>query len=202
MNRKSKVRSSKKKLQIIRTGDVLFSTYGIKRVTVEEICREAGVSKVTFYKYFPNKLELFKHIWAGWSDEIFERLSALEKSGASFMEQMQAMVEFKMELLAKMSTQIIEDVIHSGPDLEGFIREMRARSMTRFFTFVEKARKSGEMRDIRTEFLLAVLDCLTRLAENDELRRLYPRDMDFFRELNDFFFFGIMPADGGTEDGK
>jgi AcrR family transcriptional regulator len=202
MNEKTTEKNSTKKVQIVKTGDVLFSTYGVKRVTVEEICREAGVSKVTFYKYFPNKLELFKHIWTGWSDDIFERLLDLERSGASFMEQMQAIVEFKMELLAKMSPQIIEDVLHSGPELTEFIRELRARSMTRFFTFVEKARKSGEMRDIKTEFLLATLDCLTRLAENDDLRRLYPTDLDFFRELNDFFFFGIMPAGSGTEDGK
>jgi hypothetical protein len=29
-------------------------------VSVEELCREAGASKVTFYKYFANKAELIR----------------------------------------------------------------------------------------------------------------------------------------------
>jgi len=29
-------------------------------VSVEELCREAGASKMTFYKYFANKAELFR----------------------------------------------------------------------------------------------------------------------------------------------
>jgi len=37
--------------QIIDTSKKLFWKYGIKRVTIEEICREAGVSKMTFYKH-------------------------------------------------------------------------------------------------------------------------------------------------------
>ncbi|NQV51449.1 MAG: helix-turn-helix transcriptional regulator, partial [Candidatus Marinimicrobia bacterium] len=39
---------------ILRTAEKLFMQFGYNRVTVEEICREAKVSKVTFYKYFSN----------------------------------------------------------------------------------------------------------------------------------------------------
>ncbi|RKY44359.1 MAG: TetR/AcrR family transcriptional regulator, partial [Candidatus Neomarinimicrobiota bacterium] len=43
--------SSKKKIdKIVETGKKLFYRYGIKKVSVEEICKEAGVSKATFYK--------------------------------------------------------------------------------------------------------------------------------------------------------
>ena len=183
-----------KKDQIVRTGESLFYRHGLRRVTVEEICREANVSKMTFYKHFANKLELFKHIWTGWSDSIYERLEIMEKEGASFMEKMKAIVDFKMELLEKMNPALLDDVIHSGPELAEFIQGLRAKSMERFFEIVSTAREKGDMRDIRTEFLLVALDNLGKMAENDELRRLYPSDMEFFRELNDFFFFGIMPA--------
>ena len=49
---------SKKYKDIMSTGKDLFWKYGMKRVTVEEICKEANVSKMTFYKYFGNKYEL------------------------------------------------------------------------------------------------------------------------------------------------
>jgi AcrR family transcriptional regulator len=194
--------NSPKKEMLVQTGDRLFSMYGLRKVTVEEICREAGVSKVTFYKYFPNKLELFKQIWTGWSDSIYERQKELEESGATFKDRMQAIIEAKMELLSKFNPQLIEDVIHAGPEMEEFIGDLRARTMREFVEFVADARKKGEMRDIRPEFLIAVLNGLAGLVESDDLRRLYPTDMEFFRELQDFFFFGIMPVEAKTEAEK
>ncbi len=200
MNNEVKEKPSLKKEQIVRTGDLLFSRHGLRRVTVEEICRAAGVSKMTFYKYFPNKLELFKHIWNRWSDSIFERLLEMKGNGASFMERMKAIVEFKVELISRMNPELIEDMIHAGPELEEFIQGLRARSMKRFVEFVSDAQEKGEMRRIRPEFLVTVLAHLGELIKDDRLRRLYPTDIDFIREVNDFFFFGIMPAEEKRKD--
>ncbi|NOZ62096.1 MAG: TetR/AcrR family transcriptional regulator, partial [Calditrichaeota bacterium] len=47
---------------MFETAQDLFFRYGIRRVTVEEICRTAGVSKMTFYKYFKNKIDLVKKL--------------------------------------------------------------------------------------------------------------------------------------------
>ena len=41
--------------QIVKIGKDLFYKYGIKRVSVEEICAKANVSKMTFYKFYNNK---------------------------------------------------------------------------------------------------------------------------------------------------
>ena len=65
---------SRKETQIVETAEDLFTNHGIRRVTVEEIWRRAGVSKMTFYKYFANKIELVRHLWNAWIDEAYERL--------------------------------------------------------------------------------------------------------------------------------
>ena len=195
MNKEFKERSSAKKEQIVRTGDLLFSRFGLRRVTVEEICRKAGVSKMTFYKHFANKLELFKHIWTGWSDSIFTRLQEMEGSGASFIEKMSALVDFKMELLSRMNPALLDDILYTGPELQEFIQEMRAKGYKRFLEFVSDAQEKGKMRRIKPELLLAVLKQLGEVAKDEKLRRLYPTDIDFFREVNDFFFFGIRPVE-------
>ena len=49
MNDNGKPAKNKKKQSIIKASRDLFMRYGIKRVTVEEICETAGVSKMTFY---------------------------------------------------------------------------------------------------------------------------------------------------------
>ncbi len=47
---------------ILKTAQTLFWKHGIKRVSVQEICKTAGTSKMTFYKFFDNKIALAKTI--------------------------------------------------------------------------------------------------------------------------------------------
>ena len=46
------------KQEIIDVALAKFKEYGIRSVTVDEICREIGMSKKTFYNYFPAKDDL------------------------------------------------------------------------------------------------------------------------------------------------
>lgn len=66
-----------KRSQIVRTAKRLFSRHGSRRVTVEELCREAGVSKVTFYKHFENKVDLVRTIRDEWLDEGFRKFDEI-----------------------------------------------------------------------------------------------------------------------------
>ena len=51
-------RSALKHEQLLQTAAGLFRQHGIRRVSVEEICRRAGISKATFYKHYANRGEL------------------------------------------------------------------------------------------------------------------------------------------------
>ena len=50
-----------KEQQIIEAARKLFGKYGFKKVTMDEIAREANVTKKTVYTYFSSKEELFKY---------------------------------------------------------------------------------------------------------------------------------------------
>ena len=49
-----------KEEQIINAARELFKNYGFKKVSMDEIAREAGVTKRTVYKYFASKQDLLK----------------------------------------------------------------------------------------------------------------------------------------------
>ena len=44
--------------KILEGAKELFFMYGLKRVTVDDICRHIGMSKKTLYLFFKNKEEL------------------------------------------------------------------------------------------------------------------------------------------------
>ena len=50
-----------KQEQIINVARRLFSKYGYKRVSMDEIAKEANVTKKTLYSYFKSKEELLKY---------------------------------------------------------------------------------------------------------------------------------------------
>ncbi|MBR6117545.1 MAG: TetR/AcrR family transcriptional regulator [Paludibacteraceae bacterium] len=50
--------SQDQKCHIIRTAGELFFRLGIRSVSIDDICRELGMSKKTFYVYFASKDEL------------------------------------------------------------------------------------------------------------------------------------------------
>ena len=180
-------KKSKKREQIIKTAKKLFMRHGIKRVTIEEICEKAGASKMTFYKYFPNKIELVKHIWRSMQDEGFDKLDEIDAMDIPLPEKIQLMFNWKQEFASNISEIFIEEIllIHMDDiDMEGYKK--------RFMKFIENAQKRGEVRrEIRPEFFIAVLEKLQELVFDEELVKSYPSFIDFNREIKDFLWFGI-----------
>jgi AcrR family transcriptional regulator len=199
MPRGKRKHPSKKKQQIVQTAAALFARHGFRRVTVEEICRTAGASKMTFYKYFPNKLELLRYIWNEMIEAGYEKLYELDARDIPFREKMQAIIDYKIELGSKMSREYIDELLGGAPEIQNLWKEIQAKSYGLFADFVTKAQRRGDIRKMRLEFFMAVLNKLHELVQDEQLRSIYPDHSDFIREVNNLFFFGILPP-GSQED--
>jgi AcrR family transcriptional regulator len=171
--------------QIIETAEALFLKHGIKRVSVEEICQKAGVSKMTFYKYFTNKIDLVNHIWNIWMQEARAKFEELNRTGIPFVDKIEGMFAWKTELLAKMSTEFIEEILPIDRGVE--------TTKQWFLEFIVEAKRRGDIRaEIRPELLMAVLDKFYELAQDEYLRRNYPSIIEFNRELKDLLWYGLL----------
>jgi AcrR family transcriptional regulator len=62
---------------ILSTAKDLFWKHGFRRVSVEEICKKSGISKMTFYRYFPNKIEVAKAVFDKVSREGYEQFQSI-----------------------------------------------------------------------------------------------------------------------------
>ena len=59
-----------KRTHIVRSAQLLFSQFGLKKVTTDDIAREASVSKATIYKHFRNKEEIFNTVLENETDQL------------------------------------------------------------------------------------------------------------------------------------
>jgi AcrR family transcriptional regulator len=184
-----------KRKQLIRTAKDLFFKYGIKRVTVEEICREANVSKMTFYKHFRNKNELVKTWITQMTDEAMEKYSILMNSDLPFKEKVRETIQMKLEGTDGMSQEFFSDYIpQADPELSDFLLERMHAMMELVVKDYAAAQKRGDIRrDVSIEFILWFLNKMLDLMKDETLQQLYDNPQKLIMEMVNFFFYGIMP---------
>jgi AcrR family transcriptional regulator len=72
--------------QIIKSAKKLISKYGFKKVSMDEIANDAGVTKKTVYSYFSSKEELLNIIIKEELNKMKKNLEKYEKETGDFFE--------------------------------------------------------------------------------------------------------------------
>lgn len=75
-----------KKEQIIEATRKLFYKYGFKRVSMDEIARESGVTKRTVYMYFNSKEEILKYFINEEVQNMKKIIEDVEKQNLEFLD--------------------------------------------------------------------------------------------------------------------
>ena len=72
-----KTMSENQKVHIIKTAGEMFFRLGIRSVSIDDICRELGMSKKTFYVYFESKDALIEQMLQANVDYMAGKMQAL-----------------------------------------------------------------------------------------------------------------------------
>lgn len=187
-------KKNKKFQDTLKTAKELFWKHGIKRVTIEEICKEAGVSKMTFYKFFPNKTELAKTILENLVQISLLDFNELVKSELPFSQKLEKMFLMKIEGMNNFSMEFIND-IYTNPNLElkEFMEQKKNESIDSITNFYRDAQNQGFIRkDVKIDFLLSYSDQIVKMMENENLMAQYNKPQDFIIEAMNALFFGIV----------
>lgn len=188
MKKETDVQGSKKQQQLVDTAEGLFLKHGVRRVSVEEICQKAGVSRMTFYRYFANKMDLMQHIWDQWVEDAYRQLEHIENMSVPFPEKLRLMQEYKLAMTAKMSTDFIEELLQ----MDFYVTTANVWKQ-RVMQFLTDAQKRGDIRpEVRPEFMLAIIDKLAELVNDESLKSLYADYVELTREIWNFFYYGLI----------
>jgi len=186
--------SSPKRDQILETGKELFWKFGFRRVTVEELCREAGISKMTFYKFFSNKMDLVMTIMIEFGQVSMARYRSLMDSELPYTEKVLGMIELKREQTEAMSNEFFRDYIsHADPEMMEYFERLSAETFKIFLDDLRKAQQQGHIRkNVKVEFILHYLNHITEMVQDDQLLELYDSPQELALEIINFFFYGLM----------
>ena len=192
-----KASSNPKRDQILWTGKDLFWKFGFKRVTIEEICKEAGVSKMTYYKYFPNKIEMVKILMNQVLNESLEKYRKISDSAIPYPEKVIQMIQLKRDQVQTMSSEFFRDYVQSDdPELINFLSQLTQENLQMFTNDFKKAQDDGDIRsDLKVEFIMYIMNHLVEMAQEDALLNMYEEPQDLVMEITNFLFYGILNRD-------
>lgn len=189
--------SNPKKKQIIATAQSLFWKFGMRRVSIEEICREANVSKMTFYKFFKNKVELVKYILDEIEEESTEKYFNIMKQDIPFHKKVIQSINLKMEQVDHLSSEFYADLHQNAvPEIAEHFNNISNKGIQLIVDDYTQAQRKGEIRkDVKIEFVIYQLKKLMEMANAQNLINLYDSPQDLIMELTRFFFYGILPRE-------
>lgn len=174
-----------KKEQVVLTAEKLFIRYGSKRITVEEICRQAQVSKMTFYKHFSNKVALVRHIRDLYVEKGFRKFDEIKDLDIPFARKIDCMTQWKVEFGTRINAEFIREMVS--------IDDVVADAKQRFLNNLKDARTKGEIRnDIDLEFLWMVTEKLYELVKDGTWKAVFTDFSQYQQQVRTLIFYGLL----------
>jgi AcrR family transcriptional regulator len=187
--------NNKKYIAIIRVSRELFWKFGFRRVTIDEICREAKTSKMTFYRFFPNKMELARSVFDMVAEEGLSKFSKILKEESSPSDKMKNILQLKLEGTDDISNEFLND-FYNNPDLglTPYIEEKTRVLWAKTLQLFKDAQNDGWIRkNMNVEFMFYFMQKSTPLLTDKELLKLYNSPQELIMELANMFVYGISP---------
>lgn len=188
--------TNKKYTAILQSARRLFWKHGFRRVTIDEICREAETSKMTFYKFFPDKLELARTVFDIEANEGLRKFKEILKEDTLPSEKMKNILQLKTEGTDSISAEFLND-FYNNPEL-GLATYIKEKSMTIWAETLElfkEGQRDGWIRkDMNVAFMFYFMQKSTPLIHDKELLKLYNTPQELIMELANMFVYGISPV--------
>jgi AcrR family transcriptional regulator len=138
---------------ILNSARGLFNKFGFKKTTIDEVVREAGVAKGTFYLYFKSKEELFVETIKSIREEMMsEYFKYIEKSDTP-AKKLEGTLRFALEMLDK--HPLFSRITAKDEELKMVLtmvddpstKELQAEALGPFLALFQQGIDDGELRE-------------------------------------------------------
>lgn len=185
-----------KKQQIEHKAKELFWKHGFKKVTIDEICKKANVSRKTFYTFYENKTALVLFILKEMTDRAFAETRMIINGDGSFATKLEKMLAMKFERSSDFSKEFVADFYNpDAAEMLEYFNKIMAESMALVYDFYGNAQKTGEMNpDLNLDYVMWLMQKLVELCSSPEFMKMFPDVNSMTRQISHSIIYGIMPV--------
>lgn len=185
-----------KKQQIERKAKELFWKHGFKKVTIEEICKKAIVSRKTFYTFYENKSALVIFLLEQIIEEMMTEYKRIINAELPFSVKIEQMLTLKYESSKSFSMEFVDDFFHpDAEDILAIYTKITQESMSMIHSFFINAQKNNEINpDLDITFVMLMMQKMLDITSQPDVMKLFPDTETMTRQISQFVIYGIMPT--------
>lgn len=137
-----------------------FLSHGFRAVTMDDLAKELGMSKKTFYAFFSSKTALVQAVMEQKVESVDADLgSIVSRKHVSFLQALESMLICVQRHTEEVRPSFIRDIRREAPELFEIFAKRRAVMMeTHFGRLLRDGRRAGMIRhDIPVKMIIEVL---------------------------------------------
>jgi AcrR family transcriptional regulator len=189
--------NNKKYTAILSASRKLFWKHGFRRVTIEEICREAETSKMTFYRFFTDKSELAKVVLDQYYDENMQIFRNIIRENSSAAVKMKKMIAMKLEGSNDISNEFIQDFLFTKDSslFEYFEKKLKFIYSEGIREFKNGQEEGWIRKDLNVDFFFYFNQKILPLIIDQQTLNFFNSPQDMIAEVSNLIIYGIAPKD-------
>lgn len=205
---KRQKRTQAKHDAILETAQVLFTEHGVDNVSVDEIAAQAQVSKVTLYKYFGSKAELYAAVVGRRMDAMLVETEAVFHGDIDFVDKLKFVLRAQAGLTQLVSYSYLFQLWEQNAEVAAQMDASMNQVKALIYDLVEEGKRKGYIDpDLSFEmlYLYAEIFRAGMCAKSIDLESVLA-DPGAVDQLLNLYFFGLIrqpsaasqdPAPGG-----
>ncbi|UOE96345.1 TetR/AcrR family transcriptional regulator [Alkalihalobacillus sp. LMS39] len=184
-------RREQKKKDILEATLQLYLTYGIQKVSIAEIAKEANVSQVTIYNYFENKHQLTKDVYIHYIDKASLEFEQVVYSDLPFPEKIKQIIFNKKEVSQQIHEEFYQFMMKEYSLDGSYIEKIYEEKSIPYFThlFKEGMEQGYVDPSLSNEAILFYIHMLKDYLQREDI---YTKVLPLTEEITKIFFYGII----------
>lgn len=187
--------------KILSASAELFSQYGFKTITMDDIARRAGISKKTLYQHFANKQEVVNESVLWYKNNTSETCMAVLDGAENAIDAMVRMMAFFDKMHKRINPMAMFEMQRFFPEAFKTFRDLLVeRDVVMMRDNILQGVKEGLYRENINADLLARYRLETSLLMLQPNLLVNDRDslISVALEIGEHFLYGIMTPEGIT----
>ena len=187
------------KLNIVEKANSLFRTFDIRGVTVDDICRECGISKKTIYNYYSDKQSLANEAIKYHYNNLYKEIKSIINLTGNSIETFFKISSHFRETLNDTTPLFVHDLKKFHPDLYKNHQDYKEKLFEKSIQKVlKKGKEEGLVRDDINDKIVSKLRIeMIEIGFNQDVFPLIKYDYRDIQLISfDLFLRGVVTSDG------
>lgn len=188
--------SKMKLIRLMEKSQELFWELGYNAVSMDQIAAETGISKMTIYKYYNSKEDLFVEVLKNNVEYHTNMIIGKIDEKHNTFDKIEFIYKYSMDLVKQYPITLLKDIIERKGILEKVITIKQDMTLPIWRHILEEGIRKKEIRDMDIDFVSELLMNLPSAVKNMKSLVEENKQQEFYESFFDFIKYGML---GGIE---